>query len=219
DATVYSRLRELMGVADGPEWTIDIEWGDATKTWIRKIFRLRKRIGVQSAEPDAVFTTGSASAVMSTVGASEARYTLREDYSSGRGANHIVATSSGEGETRPQSEPARDEALLASGWPRYEHRYSPSSSILNIETLSAHARAALELMRLGSRTLLITARADAYPVLGTHWRIGDDIGYELQGHGHPQGLTGVARAIGWQLDPKAGTVAPILLLPGQKETA
>jgi len=217
DATVYSRLQELMGVEDGPEWTIDLDWTDSTQTAVAKVFRVRKRIGVASSQPTAVYTTGSASAVLSSVGASDARYMLREDYGSGKGANHVVAVSSGEGEDRPQSSPARDEAVLSVGWPRYEHRFSPSSSITNVSTLDAHAARAVALMARGARTLTITARADIYPVLGTDWSIGDDVGYELQGHGHPDGLTGVARAIGWELDARAGTVSPILLLPGQEE--
>lgn len=219
DVTVYSRLQQLSGVINGPEWTIDIEWSDSTQTAFAKVFRLRKRIGVASIQPTAVFTTGSASAVLSSVGASEARYVLREDWSSGKGANHVVATSSGEGEDKPQSAPARDEALIAAGWPRFEHRFNAGSSITNIATLDGHAQRALELMRRGAQTLSITARADAYPTLGTDWSIGDDIGFELVGHGHPQGLTGIARALGWRLDAQPGTVSPVLLLPGQEETA
>ena len=211
DATVYSRLRELMGVIGGPEWTVVLDWSDVTQTAVTKTVRIRKRIGHASTQPNAVFATGSANAVLSSAGASEARYRYREDYSSGKGANHVVATSSGEGDSRPQSSPARDEALLAAGWPRYEYRYSPSSSITEVSTLDGHAQSTVALMARGARTLTITARADAYPMLGTDWAIGDDIGYELQGHRHPNGLSGVARAVGWELDAQDGTVSPILL--------
>ncbi|MFG2046128.1 hypothetical protein ACGFIW_01690 [Micromonospora sp. NPDC048935] len=208
DATVYSRLRELSGVIDGPEWTIVLGWSDSTQTAITKTVRVRKRIGVASTTPNAVF---------STVGTSNARYRYREDYGAGRGANHIVATStsSGDGETRPQSAPARDEALLAAGWPRYEHRFTAGSSITEVATLDAHAQQALALMARGARTLTISARADADPLLGTDWSIGDDIRYELTGHRHPAGLVGVARAVGWDLDVRAGVVSPILLAAGE----
>ncbi len=217
DATVYSRLRELMSVQFGPEWTVVPEWADASQTSISKVVKIRKRIGHESAAPTAVFSTGTVAAVVSSAGASEARYVLSEDYGGGAGANHIVATSSGEGESRPQSAPARDEALLASGWPRWEHRFTPSSSIVDTSTLGQHASATLNLMRLGARTLTVTARADAYPLLGQHWSAGDDVGFDLRGHRHPSGLTGVARAIGWELDPMAGVVSPILALPGEEE--
>ena len=216
DKTVYSALRELAGVIDGPEWTVVLDWSDATQTAITKTVRVRKRIGFASTTPDAVFTTGSAAAVLSSAGVSDARYTYGEDYSSGSGANHVVATSSGEGDTRPQSAPARDETLLAGGWPRWEQRFSPSSSITTQSVLDDHAEAALALMSRGAQTLTIAARADVYPVLGTDWNVGDDIGHDLAGHRHPSGFLGVARAIGWDLDPVAGTVSPILLAPGEE---
>lgn len=216
DKTVYSALRELMGVQGGPEWTITLDWADATETAISTTVRVRSRIGYASISPTAVFSTGNASSVLSSIGASEARYTYSEDYSSGSGANHIVATSSGEGDSRPQSAPARAETLFTAGWPRYEHRFSPSSSITEQATLDAHAAAALAIMAHGAQVLTITARADAYPRLGIDWAVGDDIGYDLAGHRHPDGITGVARAIGWDLDPQAGIVSPILLAPGQE---
>jgi hypothetical protein len=219
DVTVYQRLRELMAVIGGPEWTVVLDWTTANQTAVKKIIRVRKRIGYASAAPNAVFATGSASAVLSSVGASEATYELAEDYSSGKGANHIVATSSGEGDSRPQSAPARDTALIAAGWPRWEYRYSAGSSILDTATLNAHAQSTLGIMARGARPLTITARADAYPMLGTDWSAGDDVGYELTGHRHPAGLTGVARAVGWELDPAAGTVSPILLAPGDEVIA
>jgi hypothetical protein len=215
DKTVYSALRELMGVINGPEWTVALGWTDTSQTAVAKTVRVRKRIGHASTQPTAIFTTGGAAAVISAIGASEGVYEYTEDYSSGKGANHVVATSSGEGDTRPQSAPARDEELIAAGWPCWEHRYSPSSSITDTSTLDAHAQATLALISRGARAISITARADAYPILGRDWSIGDDIGYELTGHRHPGGITGVLRAVGWGLDPRAGVVTPVLLAPGE----
>ncbi|MEU8329814.1 hypothetical protein [Micromonospora sp. NPDC048839] len=206
DATVYSRLRELMGVIDGPEWTVALGWSSATQTAVTKTVRVRKRIGVASATPNAVFSSG---------GTSSARYEYSEDYTAGRGADHVVATSTAEGEVRPQSAPAREEPLLAAGWPRWEHRYSPGSSITEVATLDGHAQRALALMAHGARALTITARADAYPLLGRDWSAGDDVRHELTGHRHPAGLVGVRRALGWTLDPTMGTVSPILLADGE----
>jgi hypothetical protein len=214
DATVYSRLRELMGVRDGPEWAVRLSWADASQTAVAKTIMVRKRIGYVSETPTAVYSTGTASAVVDAAGAAEARYVYTEDYGAGYGANHVVATSSGEGEQRPQSDPARAEQLLAAGWPRWEHRSSPGSSISNPEILNAHAQRIRDLMGAGAHTLTIVARADAYPLLGRDWWPGDDIGYDLVGHRHPDGVTGVARAIGYDLDPVAGTISPILLAPG-----
>lgn len=215
DKTVYSALRELMGVLDGPEWTIALDWTDATQTTIQKIARVRKRIGVAAAIPQAVFDAQS-SAVFDSAGAASTRYEMVRDYTMGKGANHILAVSSGQGDARPQSSPARDETLLASGMPRWEHRFTPSTSITDVAVLDGHAQRARDLMARGARTISITARADVYPMLGTDWDKGDDIGYDLAGHGHPNGLRGTARCVGWQLYPDACTVSPIILTPGDE---
>lgn len=214
DKSVYSALRELMGEG-GPEWTISLRWSNSTQTVVEKVAVLRERIGMASTIPSAVFDARAA-ATFDSVGSSSATYEYRVDYSSGKGANHVVATSSGQGDARPQSAPARDEGLLASGMPRWEYRWQPGSNITDQASLDRHAQSAVALMARGGRTLSITARADAEPILGTHWGMGDDIGYDLVGHAHPEGLKGVARAVGWSLDPEAGTVQPILLLPGQE---
>lgn len=208
DRTVLSALQSLMGVSGGPEWTIGLSW-NATQTAVIKTFTMRPRIGFATTEPVAVF---------SSAGDASARYDLEEDYTDGRGANHVVATSSGEGDTRPQSSAARDEDLIALG-PRVECRFTPSTSTSATATLDAHAQQALALMAQGARVWQISARADADPVLGRDWVAGDDIGYDLTGHGHPQGVTGVARAIGWRLDPHAGVVVPLLLTPGDEVIA
>lgn len=209
DKTAYSNLRELMAIEDGPEWTISLGWTDATQTAISKTFRSARRIGFSSPSPQAVFDSRSESGTS---------YSYREDYTSERGANHVVAVSSGEGAARPQSPPARDTALLAAGWPRYERRYTPSTSITNQATLDAHSRATLALVARGARVFTVTARADAYPRLGTDWVAGDDVAFDLIGHRHPNGVSGVARCIGWTLDPRAGTVQPVLAGGDDQET-
>jgi hypothetical protein len=214
DATVYSRLRELMGVDGGPEWTIDVDWADHTKRAVAKILRIRKRIGTAATSPEAVFET-TAPSVFSSRGASEATYSYTEDYSTDRGANHILATSSGEGNDRPASIPARD---VRPGWPRFERRFTPSTSIKDNAVLDEHARSELALLRDGSATWDITTRWDTYPRLNVDWRLGDDVAWNVVGHRHPQGVTGQGRVIGWDLDMKAGVVTPILLDP-QEGTA
>lgn len=203
DKTVYATLRELMGVIDGPEWAVVLGWTDATQTAVKKTIQVRKRIGM-AGPPTAIFTS---------VGAPSADYSVRRDYSSGKGANHIVAVSSGQGDSRPQSAPARN---IQPGWPRYELRYTPSTSITDIGVLNAHAAQTLTTTVSGARTVTVSARADVHPILGRDWNVGDDIGYDLAGHGHPDGLVGTARAVGWQFDPRTGIVTPILLMPGEE---
>lgn len=197
DATVYQRLTELMAVQGGPEWTIDVDWADKKRQAIAKIARLRKRIG--SLQLDAVF---------STEGSTNARYVYKESYSERSGANHIQAVSSGEGEDRPESS-VIDDVLF--GWPRYERRFTPSTSIKNISVLNEHATSELALRRDGAKTWEITAPWDAYPRLGIDWKLGDSVPIELTGARHPFGVKDTVRTIGWELDMQAGTVQPILL--------
>ncbi|MFV2094816.1 alkaline phosphatase D family protein [Micromonospora sp. LOL_014] len=202
DATVYSRLRELAAVQGGPEWTVDLDWASPTRQAVAKVVRVRSRIGEAAATPHAVFAS---------VGSSDATYTYTEDYSDGRGANHVVATSSGEGESRPQSTPAAD---VPAGRARWERRWSPGSSITDQAVLDAHAVAELALRRDGATTIQITARWDQTPRLNVDWQLGDDVGWDLQGHRHPGGLVGTGRVIGWELDIQAGLIRPILWQPG-----
>jgi hypothetical protein len=212
DTTVYARLQELASLVDGPEWTIDLDWDSPDMLAVQKIFRLRPRLGTASTPPAAVFRT-TASSVFSATGASETRYTFREDHTDGRYANHVIAVGSGEGTDRVASAPARDEVALAAGRPRWESRIRPSTSIINTAVLDDHATAELARRRNGALTWQIQARWDAYPRYGVHWVLGDDIGWRLKGHGHPAGVSGQGRAVGVEIDPDAGLLSPILLDP------
>lgn len=209
DKTVRTALQELMGVLDGPEWTILPEWQDANQTTVRKRFLARKRIG-SAADP-----TFGPVAWLETTGVSEATYELVESYADGDGSNHVIATSSGEGDLRPQSAPARDAALFAAGWPRYEYRYTPSTSISNTSTLNAHAQAALKLMNRGADAITLSARAFVTPMVGADFGLGDDIGLNLVGPRHPQGYATIARVVAWELDPAEETIHPVVILPGE----
>jgi hypothetical protein len=200
DGTYYQRLTELMEVDGGPEWTIDLDWASPTQQAVRKIFRVKNRIG--SATPRGPLATQSKAVV---------RYDVTYDYGRGMGANDVLAYSSGEGEDRPQSIHARNELALSQGVPRVEHRWSPSSSIKNGSVLNAHADAALRRLDGGSVSLAVTSRWNIEPArLGIDLNLGDDIEYNLTGHMHPTGLSGIARMIGYRLDPLAGTFEPVL---------
>jgi hypothetical protein len=212
DKRVYSALQELMAVQDGPEWTVLLDWTDTTRTAVRKTFRARKRIGFAFSgavgnAPPAVFQTG---------GESSAAYAYHESYADGWGANHVIATSSGEGDDRPQSAPAIDTDALDGGFPRYELRYQPSTSISNVDTLDDHAAAKLAALSRGLTAFTAAARFDAYPRLGVDWQAGDDVGMELLGHRHPDGVVGIGRALGWTLDLQAGLIAPDLVIEGEE---
>lgn len=207
--TVYAALTELMGVRNGPEWTIDLDWTDSTMTAVALIARVRSRIGVAAANPSAIFET-TADSVFASQGAADATYELLEDFSERRYGNYVVAYSSGEGEDQPASTPAIDTAALAAGSPIWERHFQPSSSIIEVDTLNDHAVAELARVKDGLRNLTIAARWSSYPRYGVDWRLGDDIGWDLVGHGHPDGFTGQGRAIGFELDTQAGVIRPLL---------
>lgn len=209
--SVYDQLRELTGVIDGPEWTIDVDWADATKQAVVLIWRGRKRIGVASIQPPIFQTAGPPE--LSSVGSSDATYQLAELGDGDNYANVVTAYSSGEGEDQPTSDPAIDTEVLATGMPIIERDFQPSTSIKSKDLLDGHAAAELARVRRGARLWEITARWDAYPRLGVDWRLGDDVAYDLTGHGHPDGVRGQGRAVGWRLDMQQGVIKPLLLDP------
>jgi hypothetical protein len=202
DATYYQRAQELMNISGGPEWTIGTEWRSTTKQSVALRMLIRDRIG--STTPQGPLSTAS-EAVIS--------YAVTSDYDKGAGANDVMAYSSGEGEDRPQSARWRNEAAIAAGAPRVEHRFSPSSSITNIGVLDGHAQGELGRLDGGTTSIEVVSRWDVAPAqLGIDLLLGDNTGYDLTGHMHPAGITGAGRLIGWTLDTTAGTVTPVLRL-------
>lgn len=201
DATVLSRLEELMDVEGGPEWTIDVRWRDGNRTSVELVARVRAKIGLQSTRPGAVFTFPG----------DVAEYELAESYEQGKGATVVRARGEGEGDTRYTSADQVAADLIAAGWPRYEHRWTPSTSITRTSTLNAHASAALAFMRAGARVWTVNAVASRAPRLGRDWALGDTIGLDvLSSPRHPAGVAVVGRAWGWAWDVNADRIAPIL---------
>lgn len=203
DATVYQRLQELMGVIDGPEWTIDTVWADEQQRAVKLVFRCYAEIGAGRGAPKGP---------LSTIGQAKAEYEFTDDWSKGHGANDVIATGSGEGEDRIQSVRMVDEDSLAAGYPRLEHRFSPSSSIKQVTTLNDHANAELEMLSNGTQSLEVSARWDIAPFrLGVDLLIGDWVMYDVYGPARPAGFQGVARMIGWKLEASSGKFSPVLL--------
>jgi hypothetical protein len=215
DQTLATALQELMGVKDGPEYTV---------TWVHltsperylPVFNVGTRIGspvTAGLGPQAVFEMGGTSE-----GGSVTSVTLTEDYSSGKGANFVTATGmvAADG-TRPQ------QSVSAVGSRRLaiEYRWNPSTSITSASDLLAHALQTLPLMQNGSRALTLSTIASEGPILGKDWFMGDTVGYSIGGlnangvesvPAFPGGLVGQARVVGIQFQPDIPTpiVTPIL---------
>lgn len=204
DKSVLSVLQELDGQDGAPEWTIDTVWADAGQTSVELILRIHPKIGIQPAIPATVFDMPGC----------VADYTLTESYERGRGATQVIARGDSQGGGRASSSVHTADDLLAAGWCLWEHRYSPSAGITDPAQLDAHAAASLALMRTGSRAWTLQAAASAAPRLGTDWALGDSITLAVAAGvspRHPDGVLITARAWGWDLDPAADKLTPILL--------
>lgn len=197
DKTLLSVLQDLSGIEGGIEWTIDWENVD---NLISPVFRVGSRIG-------ATAPAGLLPGVQFTAPGCVDSATYEESYKSGDGANDIMATSSGAADARPQS--AR-QTTDGDGRPTVEFRWSPSSSITDIETLNSHARRVRDAFASGMAALSIVANRYEAPELGYDWRTGDEVFVDLTSPAWAGGLTGVARVVGWELTET--TVSPVLLL-------
>jgi hypothetical protein len=196
DKTLGSALEELSGIIGGPEWTIG--WERDSINRITPVLYVGARIGAAAPvdlNPAAQFHLPGS--VRDAV--------LVESYKRGDGANDVMATSSGSGNSRPQSPRQTNPADLR---PTVEFRWSPSSSITGTDTLTAHAQRALAGMKDGAAALALTATRKNAPKLGSVWDLGDDIGFDLTGPAWPDGVTGTARVLGIEMTDT--TVTPIL---------
>lgn len=207
--SVLAAITELSSVIGGPEWTIGWEWQHSPER-LTPVLYVGTRIG--TAVTPGLMPSATFEAPGSIVSAS-----LMEDYSAGKGANSVTAQSSGVGAATPLSSA---QTYADAARPTFEYRFTPSTSITDTATLTAHAQAALAQMQNGSRALTMTAAVESAPRLGRDWSLGDDIGYVIGGldqNGNdtvpafPGGFSGTARALGWDLMISGvQTVTPIL---------
>jgi len=196
DKTLYSVLTDLSGVIGGPEWTITWEWVDEQKLGL--VLTVGDRIG---SPPPAGLNPNAQFYLPGSVTDAE----LVEGYGADEGANDVMAVSSGTEDARPQSP---HQTVTTDLRPRFEYRWTPSTSITDIDTLTAHAQRALASMKDGSLALTLTANREEAPKLGRDWFIGDDIGFSIDAPEFPEGLVGTARCVGWELTDT--TVTPLI---------
>lgn len=200
DKTLLSELTELSGVSGGPEWTVGWEHRTNPERYTPVLF-VADRIG---APVPAGFGPGATFEAPGPVIDAE----LVEDFGAGKGATDVMAMSTASADVRPQSP---HQLAVGSERPPFEHRFTPSTSISEVSTLTAHAQSALAQMQDGAQSLTLTAVIEDAPRLGRDWVIGDDVGYRIQAPAFPDGLSGTARCIGWSIDlGEPATVTPIL---------
>lgn len=198
--TVYSAMQDLMGVIGGPEWTVGWEWQTAPER-ITPVLYVSSRLG--NAVP-----VGLGPAATFEMPGPVTDFEYVEDYSNGKGANLVVASSSGTTAARPQSAP---QSVTDLARPTLEYRWTPSTSISDISTLNAYALAAVQAMGGGSNAIALTAIMAEAPQLGIDWNIGDDIGFSITAPAFPNTLSGTGRAVGWEITiSNTPTIAPIV---------
>lgn len=171
DKTVYAALTELSALIGGPEWTIEWEHLTSPERYTPVLY-VGDRIG-------RAVTPGLAPAATFEMPGCVIDATLVEDYSAGKGANSVTAVSTATVDVRPQSPvqiPTVDD-----GRPTFETRFTPSTSITLVSTLTAHAQAALATLAPGGRALALSAAVEKAPPLGIDWALGDDVGYDIGG--------------------------------------
>jgi hypothetical protein len=196
DKTLYAVLDELSGVEDGPEWTVEWEWVDEQALGL--VLYVGARVG-------AAAPAGLGPASWFELPGNVEKVKLRDGYRRGEGANDVMAVSSGSADARPQSP---RQVAADDGRPKIEFRWSPSTSITEIATLTDHAKRALVSMKAGTVELSITAtRDETVPFM-----LGDDVGFSLFAPAWPDGISGVARAVGIEITNT--TITPVLDVTG-----
>lgn len=217
DKTILSVLTELMGVDGGPEWTIG--WQSAYVSGVRRItpvVYIGSRVGTDplpGLSPNAVFDMVQVPAYgggIAYAGGNLQSFSYEEDWSSAGGANDVLATSTANADSRPESTHV---VTVDPDRPTYEYRFTPSTSITDVNTLQAHAVSESAEISNGVNTLAMTAVVEDAPKLNTDWFIGDAIGFDIQTPSFPDGLTGSARCTGWELAfGDVDTITPTLTL-------
>lgn len=187
DKTLYSVLTELSGDIGGPEWTVRWEWVDGDTLGL--VVSVGDRIG---APAPAGLKPGAQFDLPGSLTDAE----LVEGYGDREGANDVMAVSSGTGTARPQSP---HQTITTDMRPRFENRFTPSTSITDVSTLIGHAQRALGVMQNGSLALALSANRQEAPRLGLVWGMGDDVGFDIEAPEFPGGLAGTARAVGWEI--------------------
>lgn len=195
DKTLLSVLQELANVLDGPEWCT--MWRRLDNGRYAPVLKVADHIGSST-----VATTFDESVMTS--------FAVTEDYTSGYGANWVLAVSTADASDRPQSDAM---TVVQVNRPVVEHVFQPSSSITSKDTLNAHAQSTLLQMADGTRTVRMGLDLLAAPMIYQEWQPGDLISWEIDdSRGFFTGFSkGAARIIGYEIDfTDVWTITPVL---------
>lgn len=194
DKTLLSALQELSSVQNGPEWCTS--WHASGGRYV-PVLTIADRIG--ASRPVTTFDES----VMTS-------FKVVEDYTSGYGANMVVAVGSSTGEDQ-----LRSDVMVAdqSYRPVVECVVRPSSSITQKETLNAHALSSLQYVQNGTNTVSMELSLMAAPVVYKEWEPGDMVAWTIaDDSGRFNGFDhGEARVVGYDIDfTGVWTITPVL---------
>lgn len=195
DKTLLSVLQELANVLNGPEWCT--MWRKLDDGRYRPVLKVADHIGSST-----VATTFDETVMTS--------FTVTEDYTSGYGANWVMAVSTADAGDRPQSDVM---TVSQPHRPVVEHVFQPSSSITRKETLNSHAQSTLLQIADGTKTIKMGLSLLAAPVIYQEWQPGDLISWDIADeNGFFTGFSkGSARIIGYEIDfTGVWTITPTL---------
>lgn len=194
EKTLLSALQELSNVQNGPEWCTS--WRVRGGRYV-PVLTIADRIG--SSTPSTTFDES----VMTS-------FDVLEDYTSGYGANMVVAVGSSTGEDQLRS----DVMMVAqSSRPVVECVVRPSSSITRKETLNAHALSRLRQVQNGTNTVRMTLSLMAAPIIYKEWEPGDMVAWSVaDDSGRFNGFNhGRARVVGYDIDfSGVWTITPVM---------
>lgn len=194
DKTLLSALQELSNVQNGPEWCTS--WRADNGRYV-PVLTVADRIG--SVTPVTTFDES----VMTS-------FKVVEDYTTGYGANMVVAV----GSTTDENQLRSDVMVAEQSYrPVVEHVVRPSSSITRKETLNAHASAALRQLQDGTNTVDMELNLMAAPTVYEEWEPGDVVAWTVSDDsGRFAGFgQGDARVVGYDIDfSGVWTITPVI---------
>jgi len=200
DKTLLSALQDLSNVTNGIDWTV--QWKYEGGSVYKPHVIIADHIG--AIKPVTMFNVESL-----------ASFSVNDSYTSDNGANRVRATSSADGDVRPQSPWLED---TDTSRPLFERSFTPSSSITNINTLVAHAEAEIAQTKDGAHFVSLGLDFLTAPVLGTEWNNGDVVAWSLPEikEWFPDFWAGQARCIGYSIvfGEDAPTITPVFTMEG-----
>lgn len=195
EKTLLSTLQDLSSVQNGPEWCTS--WRAVDGGRYLPVLTVADRIG--SVTPITTFDES----VMTS-------FRIVEDYTTGYGANMVVAV----GSTSEEGQLRSDVMTVSQSYrPAVEYVVRTSESITQKETLNAHAMSSLRQLQDGTNTVDMTLDLMAAPVVYRDWRPGDVVAWDItDDSGRLAGFDhGEARVVGYDIDFSGSwTVTPVL---------